>query len=171
MSPRALARIILSTMLNVFPTPAADGSTHTSAPAGRLVVCESTSRWAAALRRELAARAVRVWEARTLAAAHALLAETPAAILVVELARANLDDLPGWLATARSDYPRARFAVVAERGLADYEWLLREAGAVHFLTSSRQLRPLIEIVTRHLAFVPPLPQTPLERIWNKLPLR
>ena len=54
----------------------------------------------------------------------------------------------------------ARLAVVADRSLAGYEWLMREAGAVHFVCSPRQVGPLAQLACRHLAQVPPPPAEP-----------
>ena len=71
------------------------------------------------------------------------------------------------LRRALPDYLPA--AVVADRSLAACEWLVREAGAVHFLLSTRQLPPLARLVVRHLANVPAPQQTLVDRIWASLP--
>ncbi|MBN2580123.1 MAG: hypothetical protein JXB10_14125 [Pirellulales bacterium] len=135
----------------------------------RLLVCERTGRWAAALRRELADSGLRVWELRTWDDCDSELAAAPASFLVLELAprrlAAALAALPRW----RKGYPAMRAAVVAERDLASCEWLLREAGAVHFLCSPRQLGALARIVLRHAAQVPPPHQTLSQRLWAGLP--
>ena len=60
-------------------------------------------------------------------------------------------------------------AVVADRQWADYEWLMREAGAVHFVCSPRRVGPLAQLACRHLAQVPPPQQSLTERIWAALP--
>jgi hypothetical protein len=67
------------------------------------------------------------------------------------------------------DYPWARLAVVAGRELAAAEWLLREAGAVHFLTSPRQLAGLMRTARRHLEAVPRPQSSPAEETWAALP--
>ncbi len=139
------------------------------APASRLIVCERSGQWSAALRLELAESGVRIWECRRLAEAWSALAETSAAFVIAEATGRNLDELLQRLSWLRRDYPFARAAVVADRGLAQCEWLTREAGAVHFLTSPRQLAPLAGIVVRHLANVPLPVQTLAERIWASLP--
>jgi hypothetical protein len=139
------------------------------APAARLIVCERMGEWSAALRVELAESGVRMWECRRLTEAWAALAESAGAFVIVEATRENLPELLERLSWLDRDYPLARAAVVADRGLAEYEWLVREAGAVHFLTSPRGLAPLARLVVRHLANVP-VPEQPLvERIWATLP--
>ena len=67
------------------------------------------------------------------------------------------------------EFPAARLAVVADRSLADYEWLMREAG--RSISSARRDRsaPLAQLACRHLAQVPPPPQSLTERIWTNLP--
>ena len=67
------------------------------------------------------------------------------------------------------EFPMARLAVVADRGLAGHEWLMREAGAVHFVCSPRQVGTLAQLACRHLAQVPPPQQSLAERIWASLP--
>jgi len=135
----------------------------------RLIVCERSGEWSAALRVELDGSGVRLWECRRLAEAWAALAETNSAFVVVEATRENLDELLERLLWMSRDFPRARAAVVADRDLARCEWLAREAGAVHFLVSPRRLAPLAGLVARHLANVPAPPQTFVERIWASLP--
>jgi len=134
----------------------------------RLLVCERTGRWAVTLRRELAEVGVRVWETRTLDYCWRELAASPASFVIVELA-GDIGTLLRRLARLGGEYPAARAAVVADRPLAQCEWLLREAGAVHFLCSPRQAGPLAQLACRHLAQVPPPPQSLTERIWATLP--
>jgi hypothetical protein len=139
------------------------------AGAARLSVCERTGRWAVALRRELAGAGVRVSETRSLADCWERLAEAPASFLVVELSAVTVDELLFRTARLQRDFPVARLAAVADRRLADYQWLMREAGAVHFTCSPRGLGPLARLACRHLAQVPAPQQTLSERIWATLP--
>ncbi len=135
----------------------------------RLIIAERSGCWAAAMRVELAATGVRLWEAGSRPRLTEVLAEAPASFLVVELTAKNAS----WLLDALTELPRcgpdARAAVVADRSLADWEWLMREAGAVHFLTSPRKLAPLVDLACRHLAAAPAPRQTLSERIWTSLP--
>jgi hypothetical protein len=137
--------------------------------AARLIVCERTGHWAVALRRELADAGVRVYETRSIPDCWNMLAESPGSFLVVELTAANVEGLLHRLARRERDFPLARVAVVVDRALADHEWLLREAGAVHFTCSPRRLRPLAELACRHLAQVPAPQQSLAERVWAGLP--
>ncbi len=146
---------------------AAAGTAAQNVPA-RLIVCERTGRWAVALRRELAEAGVRVWETRTLDGCWSELAQSPTSFLVVELG-GNVAGLLGRMTRLPREFPAARLAVVADHALAGYEGLMREAGAVHFVSSPRQTGPLAQLACRHLAQVPPPPQSLTERIWANLP--
>ncbi|MBN2477335.1 MAG: hypothetical protein JXB62_22205 [Pirellulales bacterium] len=137
--------------------------------AARLIVCERTGRWAAALRRQLDPSEVRLEETRTLGQCREALARAVASFLVAELTLCDIEPLLGQMARLPRDFPLARLAVVADRCLAGYEWLMREAGAVHFTCSTRRLGPLAQAVRRHLAQAPVPPQTLTQRIWASLP--
>ena len=135
----------------------------------RLILCERTGRWAAALRIELAAAELRVWEAGPLEEPRRLLAQWPASFLVAELTEKSGAHLIRQLGQIDRFWPQTRVAVVADRKLAGWEWLMREAGAVHFVTSPRELSPLVDLACRHLAAAPAPPQSFTERIWAGLP--
>jgi hypothetical protein len=135
----------------------------------RLLVFERTGQWATGLRRELAESGLRVRELRTLDDCETELAEAPASFLVLELTPRNLASLLAALPRWRKEYPALRVAAVAGRELAPFEWLMREAGAVHFSCSPRQLSALARIIVRHGAQVPPPPQSLAERLWAGLP--
>jgi hypothetical protein len=134
----------------------------------KLIVCERTGRWAVALRRELTETGVRVWETRTLADCRDELVENPASFVVVELG-ANVERVLRLLASQQRRFPAARVAVVAERSQADYDSLLREAGAVHVVCSPRHVGLLARLACRHLAEAPAPQQSLAERIWTGLP--
>jgi hypothetical protein len=146
---------------------AAAGTAAQILPA-RLIVCERSGHWAVALRRELAEAGVRVWETRTLADCRNQLTESPASFVVLELA-GELSTLLRFMRRQPREFPAARLAVATEDSRAGHEWLMREAGAVHFLCSPRQARLLARLACRHLAQVPPPSQSLSERIWSNLP--
>jgi hypothetical protein len=135
----------------------------------RLIVCEPTGRWAVAMRRELAETGVRVWETRSLPECWQDLKDSPDSFVVIELTTTVADDLLRRMAHLGKEFPRAMVAVVADRALADHQWLMREAGAVHFTCSPRQLSPLAAAALRHLARAPVPQQSLTERIWASLP--
>jgi hypothetical protein len=142
--------------------------TDETSAAAKLIVCERSGRWAVALRRELGEAGVRVWETRTLADCRDELLASPASFAVIEL-QPNVGGLLRLMETQPRQFPLARLAVVADRSLAAYEWVLRGAGAVHFLCSPRDVAVLAGLACRHLAEMPPPQQSLAERIWASLP--
>jgi hypothetical protein len=98
-----------------------------------------------------------------------MLARWPASFLVVELTRANAEALVARMASLGREFPLARAAVVADRKLGWCEWTLREAGAVHFAVSPREMAPLARVAVRHLDAAPSPERTLTERIWARLP--
>jgi DNA-binding NtrC family response regulator len=135
----------------------------------RLIVCEQTGQWAVALRRHLAPAGPRIHETRTLADCWEMLAQGPAGFVVAELTRVNGEALLDRIVRCGCECPLARVAVVADRSLADVEWLVREAGAVHFCASPRRLEPLARIARRHLRQAPRPKRAMEERILARLP--
>jgi hypothetical protein len=141
---------------------------HESKP-GRLVLCERTGRWAAALRGELAGAGLHVWETRTMDDCGTLLAESPASFAVLELSEKKIGEILDFIGNWQAEFPLFRFAVVADRDLAPYKWFMYEAGAADFICSVRKIGAVARTACRHLAQAPPLPQSLTERIWANLP--
>lgn len=147
-----------------------------------LVSCERTGNWAEALR-QTAIRsgrpAISVIETRSTAECRRRLVErrtTSAGVpLVVELSIAAADricELLAWHARRFGDAPRM---VVASREAADYEAIVREAGATSFTASPRDIR---SCVVEYLRFrddpahvVIDDRRTLVERIRDSLPWR
>jgi len=134
----------------------------------RIVVCERTGWWAVVVRRELGPADRRVHEVRSLDDAGAMLARAPGSFAVVELAVGCIEPVFDWLVRLPRDFPWTRAAVVADRALAGCGDLLRQAGAVHFVASPRQVRPLVEMAARHLAALP-APAGLAQQVWASLP--
>ena len=135
----------------------------------RVVVCEREGRWAVALGRELSRSKGSICQTRSVDECWEALGRWPASFVVVELTRTNARALLERMAWLERDFPLARVAVVADRALGFCERLMREAGAVHFTVSPRQLGPLGRVALRHLEAAP-RPQLSLtERIWASLP--
>jgi DNA-binding NtrC family response regulator len=135
----------------------------------RCVVCEREGRWAVALRRALERRKVVPRQTRSIDECEAELKAAPASLLAVELTETNLDGILELLARVTQHYPKARTIILAERGLRSHEWLLREAGALHFETSPRRIERLASVIYRHLARAPKRASNLSEAIWNALP--
>jgi len=150
-------------------TPGRPLQLSAGAALAKWIVCERTGRWALALRREPAAARWRIWETRTLEECWEMLAASPASFVVAEMTRPGAGAVLHRLAWLERDFPQVRVAVVAERALAPWEELMREAGAVWFCTSPREVYPLAQIARRHFSAAPKRRQTVVEQIWASLP--
>ena len=114
---------------------------------------------------------VRLVETRSLDHCWELLARWPGSFVVAEWSPQTADGLLVRLARRERKFPLARVAVVADRASAGDESLVREAGAVWFVTSPRGLAPLVAIARRHLATVSRPRTTLAQRLWATLPWR
>lgn len=158
-------------MMAIRAAAAASVLMPSGAQPARLIVCESTGRWAVALRRELGSAADCLFQTRSLADAMAALDAAPASFLLVELHARYAESLAWLLADVGRRYPLCRTGVVADRALARYgDWML-EAGAAAFALGVRRLGPLADAARRHLAAAPQPPQGLVEQVWAELPWR
>jgi hypothetical protein len=135
----------------------------------RIVVCEKTGRWAVALRRELAAPPVRVYETRSLAECRSELEQSPASFMALEVSDANAVQLGEWIERANREFPLARFVVLGSREARPWEWQMREAGAIAAAFSSRQLGPIARLARRRLASVPEEELSFRDQVERRLP--
>jgi len=134
----------------------------------RLIVCEQSGLWAAALRRTLGA-AVELRQTRSLTECGRELAQAGSSLVAVELSADRVTRVAAFVAWISRRVPQALPIVLAERSLAGHEWWLREAGAAHFAISPRGLTVLAEVARRHGRRFPPPAQSWSQRIWATLP--
>ena len=151
------------------------------------IVCESTPRWAPALRQALARdqRYVdvnpRLVEVRRLEDAWARLAAQPGGLLWIESSTENLPAVLEGLPAVLERYPSARAMAMCDRLLENsgvdcqVEAALWEAGFVAWTTSPRRLEDVLQIARRHSVLVAQYqaarrrPQSPTDEVWASLP--
>lgn len=134
-----------------------------------VILCERSGAWACAVTRHLPDD-VRLRQTRGLGECAAELAEFPTSLLALELTRQNFAGVLALLSAVGRKFPQARVVILAQRELGDYEWLFREAGAIHFTSSPRELAGLPGLVRRHFRRVPAPPATSLAaQVWDALP--
>lgn len=136
----------------------------------RVIVCETTSRWAVSLRRQLPPLIVaRLLETRYWEDCWQEAVARPASLVAVEVTDANLEQLTTTL--PRLPSRRADTVVVAllSRPWLSAQWLLREAGAVHVVVSTRAVGELVRLIERYwrrvMAAEAAMPMPP----WHRLP--
>lgn len=136
------------------------------------IVCESTNRWASALRVALerdsqpGAARIRLYETRQLGDLSSRLGERPNSFVATEVRAGNVADVLGWLSWATGRFSRARFAALVDRSLLEERrgetWsasksvrdlcdALREAGALEVARSPRQLQGVLELAWQQWA--------------------
>lgn len=135
----------------------------------RIIVCEKTGSWAAALRRALSPTRHRVHETRSLAECRRELAQSPASLIAVEVTMENCETLLERLLDLTRRFPKARAITFGSRALKPLECLVREAGATDVLLSPRRIADAARLIERHVAQATG-DQLPFRQaIWNRLP--
>jgi hypothetical protein len=136
----------------------------------RLILCEKSNHWAAAVRISLAGQPPAIIETRSLFQAEAALADSPASIVAIETTSATLDASLTFIDRTGRQFSRARFVgLVASDAIAAAP-LLREAGAIDVLVSVLDANRLARIARRQFALVPTVgPPTIREFVAERLP--
>ncbi len=145
----------------------------------KLIVCETTNKWAVALRRQLPRESWSgICETRSLDDCWQQALASRVSVVVLEATTVNLERLAATLPQYRAGLPHTLVVVSARRQLASAEWLLRELGAMHVVFSSRAIEPLVRMIQRHWGRVAltqpqeaayPWRQLPWQRIGDRLP--
>jgi hypothetical protein len=133
-----------------------------------LIVCESSGRWAAAVRRQWPCRDL-LHETRSAAECLERLEQFPESLAVVELVPARIDAGLNLLAAIAFDFRKAACVVATSPLLARYEWLARECGALTFVTAERQLRKFAQPVEGYFAARDSGRPKLETEIWSQLP--
>lgn len=136
---------------------------------GRFIVCERAHFWAARIRPKLSNMSLRLYESRSLAECWQQLETAPASLLALELTATNIKSMIEALPRMTRWYPLARAVILGDRVMLEFDWLLREAGAVGTTFSPRRLDPLMRLVERHFASIQARAQTTSGCIRLRLP--
>ncbi len=136
--------------------------------AAHVIICERTSRWATAVRRQLP-QDIRVVQLRGLASCGSELVAAPASLLVVEATRANFADVLEFGGDLARRYPQARLAIMADHELRPWQWTLHEAPAAYVAVSPRELTDFGRLAANHFARVPRARASFAASVWAELP--
>ncbi len=137
--------------------------------ASKFFVIERQPRWAIALRQTIGEGEPRVHELRVAEAVGDELLGAPQSILLWAADSENALPLAARIVRLGRTFPHAPQMVAAERTVAHYEPLWREAGAIHVVTSPRKLEQVVRIVNRHLARVTEPARSLEAAVWAGLP--
>lgn len=138
-------------------------------PTARIVVFETTGKWAAALRRIAPKLISSIRETRGWTECRAELRDGPHSALIVELTAENLERTVDRLAELQSSFRHVRPMIVGDRKLRSLEWLMRDRGAVDVAFDVQRLRATARLLQRHLAAAPRPELTMRQSIYARLP--
>lgn len=135
----------------------------------RLITCEKTSHWAAALRAALAGGPPALVETRSWADCQAALAAAPASLVAIEVTPANLEAALDAIGRIGQKYPQSRVATLLAPDLLAAEMLLREAGAIEVIGSVLAAPRLARLARRLNSRAPQGELTIQEFVNSRLP--
>jgi hypothetical protein len=138
-------------------------------PDCRLIVCEKSSRWAAALRGAVGAERPRVVETRSIPGCEEALAESPAALVAVETTVTNLPSVVEFIAHLNERFPRAKVVALLAEEVAGAGALLREAGAIDAVCSVIETPRVASLAQRQLQQQPRRESEPSEFVADCMP--
>jgi hypothetical protein len=139
-------------------------------PAARLIVRERSSRWVIPLRWSLKGTNIRADRYSDWEACFRELNLAPSSVVLAELAERIPVPWARVLANLSDRFPSACWIALGEPADAEAMWLARELGAVHTLTSTRDLTATVNLIRRHLLRVSKSTGNAREQIWERLPL-
>ncbi|MGD9720281.1 MAG: hypothetical protein AB7O59_07385 [Pirellulales bacterium] len=142
----------------------------------QVILCERTGIWATVLRGQLSPEVHLVQPgdlatAESMATVECLLAARPGSVVALALTKSNRAAVLKIVCRLNAQYPRACTIILAESAMASWELLFREAGAVHFCASPRDVSGISQTLENHFRRQPS-PTTDLaQSIWDELPWR
>jgi hypothetical protein len=110
-------------------------------------------------------------ETRSLTELRETLREFPASFAALEIGAENVVAATEALWEFYERYPSGRAAVLAERGIATLERAVREAGAIEFIVSPRELDRILAAAKRHFSGLPRAMHALPEEVFRALPWR
>ena len=115
----------------------------------RVILFESQGDWAALVRPRTPA-GVALVETRSIDETLERLCDVPNALVLVQWQPARGRQLVDLLQSVRRDFVAAHAAVLGNREPRDLEILVREAGAIEYFDSTRQIASLMALISHHI---------------------
>ena len=134
----------------------------------RVIVYERSGIWATVLGLHLPGD-VQLVQTRGLDECAQALAAAPLSMVAVELSDDNLCGVLDLLERLPEMFPLARLVILGRLELQRYEPLVREAGAIHFFESPRDLAGFRQTASNHFAQLPPIKADFAESVWAAIP--
>src|SRR5436190_2885022 len=138
-------------------------------PTCRLIVCEKTSHWAAALRMATGTKQPQIVETRSLAGCEAALAESPASLVAIETTAANIEAASGFIVRVGVRYPQASIVALLAADVLAAGQLMQEAGAIDVVNSVFEAPRVARLAHRQFALAPQHQVDVFEFIAERMP--
>src|SRR5262245_29411191 len=138
-------------------------------PACRFILCEKTSRWAAAFRATLGKSQLQIVETRSLRGCEEALAASPASFIAIEVTNSNLEATLDFVRRVSSHNPNAALVALLAVETSAAAPLLREAGAIDVAASVLEAPRLVRLAQRHHQLAPLEPLAPRQFLAERLP--
>jgi len=123
-------------------------------PNCRLIICEKTSHWAPVLRGLKGGCRPQIVETRSLAGCEAALSESPASLVALEVAAANLEPVLDFLSRVGCRFPRCATVALLTPETMSAARLVQEAGAIQTVFSVLEAPQIVGLAHRQLARAP-----------------
>jgi hypothetical protein len=133
-----------------------------------VILWERTGIWATAMSRQLSDD-VPLVQVRGHDECLRELAAAPASVVALELTVANLAQMADLCGEIVARYPYAAAVVLGTPELANCDPLVREAGALHYFASPRELAGWRQTVLNHIERIPTGAGDIAESVWHSLP--
>jgi hypothetical protein len=138
-------------------------------PACRFILCEKSSRWAAAFRAARGQSQSQILETRSLSGCEEALAASPASCVAIEITTANLEAALDFIQQTSAHYPNAAVIALLSSGTPTTAPLLREVGAIDVATSVLAAPRLARLAQRHSNLAPSEWLTARQFVAERLP--
>ncbi|MBC8353238.1 MAG: hypothetical protein H8E66_14670 [Planctomycetes bacterium] len=135
----------------------------------RLIVTDTSGRWAFALRTAFANAEVSLTEVDGLANAFEMFRDDSDAVLAFEATDACAEEAFGHLKSVRRTNPGRNVIVLLDGSITTPEWLWQEAGAIAVVTSPRHLVPVARMIRRYFDTRESPPLAIREAVWQRMP--
>ena len=135
----------------------------------QLILWERTTCWAPALRQAISDQPIRLVETRTWTECLGYLCEASGSVVALELAEQGAKNVLAALEELDRRFPGAVPIVLAARGMRAHGPLMREAGAMRFVSSPRRLEVVAQLVRRHLDRMPDQTDDQRDAVWARMP--
>lgn len=120
----------------------------------RLIFCERQGRWAASLRRVWPEMPTTIVETRGYDECFDAVKVGDVSLVALEATPDNIAKVCRWVWRFRNSRPASDVVALSQPSLERWQWLWREAGAMHVIHCRRELETVRDLAIRHFELHP-----------------